>query len=169
MTNSLLLVSPSLRSYGLQVAGRRPVVMLYQRWPVSMRGEDGSLPSPVFGFVQQRGGGRLSTIPCIQFYITRGRRQLSTVPCVRFFTPEGGVALFCPRFWGLERNWYGVQRRGRCQIPPPLSGGSKLNNLTCGVGKKEIRPRLYLWKGEIEISCHLFVAHQPTMHLRSRH
>ena len=63
------------------------------------QGGDGSLPSPVFGFVYHRGG------------------QLSTVPC-------GFIYNLVWRFGVGDGVRY-----------PPLSRGSKLHNLTCGVEK----------------------------------
>ena len=85
----LLLWSPSLqvRSCGLYITARfyyYNIILwkaLYQA-----RGGDGSLPSPVFGFIKR--GEALYHLLCLGF-IYGGR--LSTAPCVRFYrTGEGG-------------------------------------------------------------------------------
>ena len=47
------------------------------------------------GLVSSRGGGRLSTVPCVRLYIA-GRGWLSTIPFVRFYIAEGGTALYRP-------------------------------------------------------------------------
>ena len=71
----------------------RPVLLLhYYGRPRIKQGGDGSLPSPVFGFIQ-RGGGRLCTVPCVWFYIRGGGSLLSPVSG---FIKQGRTALYRP-------------------------------------------------------------------------
>ena len=71
----------------------------------------------MFGFIYQGGLGLHHPL-CAVLYITEGG-QLSTVPCVWFYIE------FSMAFGGGD----GVRYL-------PMLGGSELNNLTCGVGKK---------------------------------
>ena len=113
-----------------------PSLRTQQLWPTGRRSPPSSIIVLWTAFYQA-GGGRLSTVPCVRFYIAGGRGQLSTVPCVRFYI-EISVAF---------RGGDGVR------YPPPLSGGAKLNNSTCGIKKKSAAPgglSFFVFGGESE-------------------
>ena len=101
-------------------------------------GRDGSVPSPVFGFIQR--WGRLCTVPCVWVYVVGSG---FTVPCVAVLYNRAGAALYRPMcsisyitgggsstvpcvwfyiaFRMALRGGDGVTR-GQCQIPPPPVG-----------------------------------------------
>ena len=94
--------------------GRR---LLYRPLCLVLYRGDGSLLSPVFGFIEQ-GGGRLSTVTCVRPYIAGGDGSL---PSPEFgFVYHRGTDLYRPLCLFLNKIYCGVWGRGRCQIPPPV-------------------------------------------------
>ena len=85
----------------------------------------------------QVGGGRLSTVPFVRINITVVRGELSTVPCVRLSIAEGGRLSTVPVVRFIYELVWSLGEGTVSDRPPPVSGGSKLNNLTCGVERKK--------------------------------
>ena len=95
LTNSLLLQSPSLRSCGLQVAGRRPVLLMDEGWPCIKKGRDGSLKSMSVFLLQRRGAVFYRALYSVLY--SRGKRTPPDRPlCSVLCSRGGGTALNRP-------------------------------------------------------------------------